>query len=150
MALVKTEHSFLTPSPLRIAAGSLAVHVAHGSFLHAGAWNFCRTERQMSTCTSRPPPSVPRPGPPHALSRDKWLHKPSTGSLAALLHNLLRNKKHEPALRFLRNRCQLACRGVRARGGGRGAGRLKWTPETSCRGRGVVNVCFRHGLCQRV
>lgn len=56
LALVKTEHSFLTPSPLRIAAGSLAVHVAHGSFLHAGAWNFCRTERQMSTCTSRPPP----------------------------------------------------------------------------------------------
>lgn len=31
-----------------------------------------------------------------------------------------------------------------------GATQLKWTPETSCRGRGVVNVCFGHGLCQRV
>lgn len=31
-----------------------------------------------------------------------------------------------------------------------GAPRLKWTPETSWRGRGVANVCFGHGLCQRV
>lgn len=31
-----------------------------------------------------------------------------------------------------------------------GVPRLKWTPETSWRGRGVANVCFGHGLCQRV
>lgn len=31
-----------------------------------------------------------------------------------------------------------------------GATLHKWTPETSWRGRGVANVCFGHGLCQRV
>lgn len=49
--------------------------------------------------------------PTCTFSRDRWLRKPWTGSLAALLHNLLGNKNCVPTPWFLCNRCQLVCGG---------------------------------------
>lgn len=59
----------------------------------------------------------------NVLSHDRWLCRPSTGSLATLFHNLSRNKNlvHELwcAVRILCNGCQLACSGYEheAKGG---------------------------------
>lgn len=133
---------------LRVAGGS-TLPVARSPFLHASAWNFCITERQMSTCTSLIKPSLPRPGR-RVLSHDKWLQKnlaqeawPCSCTISSETRSVYQNYG------FCVIDASLPAQGTSTRQR-EGAGRLKWTPETSCRGRGVVNVCFRHGLCQRV
>lgn len=90
----------------------------------------------------------------NVLSHDIWVCGPSTGSIAGVSQFL---KKQEQSSRTIVTRlpfflffvmdASLSVVGLRARQR-EGGTRHKWTPETSCEGRGVASVCFGHGLCQ--
>lgn len=141
-------HTVSPPACLRIADGC-TVLVARSSFLYASAWNFCITERQMSTCTSlRLSPQSRGRADMHFhvtngcvnLAQEAWPHSCTISSETRSVY---------PHYGLCVIDASLPAEGTSTRQR-EGAGRLKWTPETSCKGRGVVNVCFRHGLCQRV